>query len=69
MYEIIKNMIEIAKKNKDYEQAENIKNLIDEMADTINCPFEWRDIGENLFKEYQSDDWVLDNCMLYEYEN
>lgn len=44
------------------------KNLIDEMAVTINCPCNWRDIGEELAEEYRDDDWVMDNCRLYEYE-
>lgn len=28
----------------------------------------WRDIGEELAEEYQGNDWVMDNCRLYEYE-
>lgn len=48
--------------------ADIAKNLIDEMAGTMNCPSNWRDIGEELAEEYQGDDWVMENCKLYEYE-
>lgn len=44
------------------------KNLIDKMAVTINCPSNWRDIGEELAEGYQGDEWVMENCKLYEYE-
>lgn len=39
------------------------------MTVTINCPSNWRDIGEELAEEYKGNDWVMENCKLYEYEN
>lgn len=79
MKDIVKEIIELAQEcvNGDnyemndigYKLADIAKNLIDEMAETINCPSNWRDIGEELFVEYKDNDWVLDNCYLYEYED
>lgn len=76
MKNIVKSIIETAQECKnggDYDIAfklvEIAENLIDEMAITINCPSNWRDVGEELAEEYQGNDWVTDNCNLYEYEN
>ena len=76
MKNIVKSIIETAQECKDggnydaaFSLADIAKNLIDEMAGTINCPSNWRDIGEELAEEYQSDDWGMENCKLYEYEN
>lgn len=71
MKNIVKSIIKTAQECKNsgnhdtaFNLADIAKNLIDEMAVTINCPCNWRDIGE----EYQGNDWVMDNCRLYEYE-
>lgn len=79
MKDIVKEIIEIAqeceKSDEDrtndvaYKLAEIVENLIFEMAITINCPSDWRDIGEELAEEYQDNNWVMENCKLYEYDN
>ena len=79
MKNIIKNIIDIAQEcvNSDsdemndvgYKLADIAKSLIDEMAVTMNCPSNWRDIGEELFVEYQDNDWIIDNVNLYDYED
>lgn len=75
MKNIVKSIIETAQECKNggnydtaFSLADIAKNLIDKMAVTINCPSNWRDIGEELAEEYQGDDWVMENCKLYEYE-
>lgn len=76
MKNVVKNIIETAqerKNNGEYDTAfflgDIAKDLIDEMANTINCPSNWRDIGEELAEEYRNNDWVMENCKLYEYKN
>ena len=76
MINIVKSIIETVQECKNsgeydtaFGLADIVKNLIDEMAITINCPSNWRDIGEELAEEYQDDDWIMENCKLYEYEN
>lgn len=75
MKNIVKSIIKTAQECKNsgnhdtaFNLADIAKNLIDEMAVIINCPCNWRDIGEELAEEYQGNDWVMDNCRLYEYE-
>lgn len=75
MKNIVKSIIKTAQECKNsgnhdtaFNLADIAKNLIDEMAVTINCPCNWRDIGEELAEKYQGNDWVMDNCRLYEYE-
>ena len=70
----IKNLIEISQKcknNGDYETAYNLAeiagNLIIEMACTINCISTWQNIGEELAEEYKGNEWVVENCKLYEF--
>lgn len=67
MEQIIENMIESAGKHRDYEMAEMVYNLINELAGTFNCPSNWRDIGEKMAEKYLGDDWIMENCKLYEY--
>lgn len=68
MEDIIFNMIATAKANKDYEQAEQIYKLLSKMAQTINCPCDWRSAGYTMYESFIGDDWVMDNCRLYEFE-
>lgn len=69
MKNIVKSIIETAQECKNggeydtaFSLADIAKNLIDEMAGTINCPSNWRDIGEELAEEYQGNDWVRKKC-------
>ena len=75
MKNIVKSIIEAAQECKNggnYDTASSLadiaKNLIDEMSSAMNCPSNWRDIGEELAEEYRGDGWVMENCKLYEYE-
>lgn len=65
MYEIIKNMAVEADQYKDYKFIDHIKALIDTLALTINAPSDWRDIGEKLATEYDSDSWIYEQLELW----
>jgi hypothetical protein len=51
-----------------YELIGFSKDLIDEFAGTINCPSNWRDIGEILTNEYEEDSWVYENLELWNHK-
>lgn len=67
MKNLIKEMIINAKNHNDYELANFIYKLMSEFAVTINCPSNWRDIGEELAEEFNGDEWIMEFCKLYEY--
>ena len=69
MYDIIKNMIRQAYEQDNYDLIENIRQLIYEFADTINCPSNWQDIGERLAQEYDCDTWIYKELGLWNYED
>ena len=68
MEEIILKMVEQAKADGNYDLIDYARRLVEELAETINCPSNWRDIGEKLAKKYQDDNWVYDQMQLYYYE-
>lgn len=68
MEKIISNMIEQAEVNEDLELLEYARRLVEELADTINCPSNWRNIGEHLSQKYKDNDWVYGYMQLYYYE-
>lgn len=67
MEETIRLMIDQAETDENYSLIEYVKQLIDEFAMTINCPSNWRDIGEKLAEEYDECDWVYENLELWNY--
>lgn len=73
MKETIKNLIEIAEKIEDidiqYQVLEQIKNIIYELATTINCPSNWRSIGEEIAKEIDGIEYnyIYETLQLWEY--
>lgn len=68
MEKIISDMIEQAEANEDLELLEYARRLVEELADTINCPSNWRNIGEQLAQKYKGNDWVYGYMQLYYYE-
>lgn len=68
MFEIVCGMIELAAESKDYEMTEKISDLIAKFAQTINCPSNWRDIGERLANKYRENAEIYDNFNLIDYE-
>ena len=67
MEQTIRLMIEQAETEENYSLIGYAKQLIDEFATTINCPSNWRSIGEKLAGEYDSDSWVYENMELWNY--
>ena len=73
MEDIIKDMIEKAVYYKDtigatdeaYELIRFVRELIDRFAGAINCPSNWRKIGEELASEYPEDSWVYEELELW----
>ena len=77
MENIIKEMIEKAIYYKEtiksideaYELIRFTRDLIEQFAETINCPSNWRDIGSKLAEEYDPSTWVWEELELWNYED
>lgn len=75
MEQIIKDMIEkavyyygqIDKSEEACDLIRFIKDLVDKMTNTINCPSNWRSIGEELADEYKDNSWVFNELELWNY--
>ena len=67
MEQTIRNMINQAETEENYSLIEYAKQIVDELATTINAPSNWRNIGEKLAEEYDSDSWVYENMELWNY--
>lgn len=68
MEETIRLMIEQAETEENYSLIGYVKQLLDEFASTINCPSNWRDLGMELAKEYDSNSWVYEQLELWNHE-
>jgi len=71
MEKIIDDMICAAYRHNDSEMATMAYKLMCEFARTINCPSNWRDIGERMAGKYNGDntfhEWVRENCNLEDF--
>ena len=67
MYNVIKKMIIRAAENNDFALADDAYNLLLELAGTFNAPYDWIVLGEDLAKEFSGNNWIRDNCRLYEF--
>lgn len=67
MKNIIDDMIESAYRHNDEEMAVMAYKLMSKFAITANCPSNWRDIGEDMAEKYSDNDWIEENCKLYEF--
>lgn len=67
MKEIIKDMIQLADENEDYELIYQVKKLITCLCLTYNAPSNWRSIAEELGKEYRDNSWVYEQLELYDF--
>lgn len=67
MKQTIGNMINQAETEENYSLIEYVRQIVDELATTINAPSNWRSIGEELEKEYRDNDWVYDELELWNY--
>lgn len=76
MENIIREMIEkaiyynetIKCTDEAYDLIRFTRDLIDKFAETINCPSNWRSIGEELADEYKDNSWVYDELELWNYK-
>lgn len=68
MEKIIRDMIEIANLHHDENMAEVVYKLLSEFAGTFNCPSNWMELGELMALEYAGNDWVIENCKLWDFE-
>ena len=68
MEKTIRLMIEQAETEENYSLIGYVKQLLDEFASTINCPCNWRNLGAELTKEYDSSSWVYEELELSNYE-
>ena len=69
MENIIEEMIESAWRHNDYNMAALAYKLMAEMAKTINCPSNWREIGRDMAAQYGKFDnprnnWIMLHCGL-----
>ena len=67
MEEIIREMIKQADTERNVTLIKYVRQLICEFADTINCPSNWRGIGEELAKEYDPESWIYEELALWDY--
>jgi len=67
MENIIIDMIEAAYRHADREMATQAYKIMCELANTVNCPSNWRDIGEKMAARYQGNTWIEENCCLYDF--
>lgn len=72
MKNIIKEMIEKAEYYMGIDQPDEarellgfVRELINEMCTTYNCPSNWREIGEELAEEYKDNFFVYDGLELW----
>lgn len=68
MEDVIRDMIESANNHHDYEMADIVYKLLSQFAGTFNCPYNWLDLGELMAQEYVGNDWVMENCRLWDFE-
>ena len=67
MENLIIALIENANSNENYDQMENIRNIINEFAITINAPSNWRDIGIKLAERYKNNMFIYELLQLWDY--
>lgn len=75
MKDIIKDMIEravcyyeqIDRVDEAFELIRYVRDLIENFAETINCPSNWRDIGTELAEEYKENSFVFEELELWNY--
>lgn len=69
MENIIRDMISAVYRHGDREMATHAYKIMSEFARTINCPSNWRSIGEKMAEEFSGNDWIEEYCLLYEFNN
>ena len=67
MKELIIEMIDLAVSKFVYDLIEQVRRLIDKLSTTANAPSDWRSVGEEIEKEYQSGSWAYEELELWNY--
>ena len=65
MKDIIRNILDKAYEERDFDLANIASDLMGELASTYNCPSNWRDILEELYEEYKNNEWIIES--VYEF--
>lgn len=60
MKKIIRNMLDKAIEENDLDLANIANDLMNKLALTANCPSNWRNILEELYEEYKSNEWIIE---------
>ena len=66
MKEIIRNILDRAIDEKDFELAVTASDLMGELSSTYNCPSNWRSILDELYAEYKENEWAMES--VYEFQ-
>ena len=56
---IIRNILDKAYEEKDLDLANIANDLMEKLADTFNCPSNWRNILDELYEEYKDNEWII----------
>ena len=65
MKDIIRNILDKAYEERDFDLANIASDLMGELASTYNCPSNCRDILEELYEEYKNNEWIIES--VYEF--
>ena len=57
---IIRNILDKAYEEKDLDLANIANDLMEKLANTFNCPSNWRNVLEELYKEYKDNEWIIE---------
>ena len=69
MKEIIRNILDRAIDEKDFELAVTASDLMGELASTYNCPSDWRNILDELYEEYKENEWAMESVFEFQLMN
>ena len=57
---IIRNILDKAYEEKDLDLANIANDLMEKLANTFNCPSNWRNVLEELYEEYKDNEWIIE---------
>ena len=60
MKDIIRNILDKAYEEKDLYLANIANDLMEKLANTFNCPSNWRNVLEELYEEYKDNEWIIE---------
>ena len=69
MKEIIRNILDRAIDEKDFELAVTASDLMGELAGTYDCPSNWRNILDELYEEYKGNEWAMESVFEFNLMN